>query len=178
MPVLFVHLSTMWCHKYCGVFTPRKNCNIKTRSHDYATVDEAVFSPCREEPSSDVTWRVANLLASSSIASPRLLPGNSYKHLDDARVGRGHVTASAVTSHVSTVTQQLKRFLRVRARVYRRDWSSFRRSSQWEIAVSSWLEIAVVLGSREPRKVRSEDEELTCDWKDWFMCNFWSVRLW
>jgi hypothetical protein len=32
-----------------------------------------------------------------------LLPGNSYKHMDDARVGKGHVTASAVT-------QQLKRF--------------------------------------------------------------------
>jgi hypothetical protein len=39
----------------------------------------------------------------SRIASPRLLPGNSYKHLDDARVGKGHVTASAVS-------QQLKRF--------------------------------------------------------------------
>jgi hypothetical protein len=35
--------------------------------------------------------------------------------------GKGHVTASAVTSRVSTVTQQLKRFPRVRSRVYRRD---------------------------------------------------------
>jgi hypothetical protein len=35
---------------YCGVFTPCKNCNIETRSRDYATVDEAVFSPCRAEP--------------------------------------------------------------------------------------------------------------------------------
>jgi hypothetical protein len=34
---------------YCGVFTPCKNCNIETRSRDYATVDEAVFSPCRAE---------------------------------------------------------------------------------------------------------------------------------
>jgi hypothetical protein len=34
---------------YCGVFTPCKNCNIETRSHDYATVDEALFSPCRAE---------------------------------------------------------------------------------------------------------------------------------
>jgi hypothetical protein len=41
--------------------------------------------------------------SSRRIASPRLLPGNSYKHLDDARVGKGHVTALAVT-------QQLKRF--------------------------------------------------------------------
>jgi hypothetical protein len=36
------------------------------------------------------------------VASPHLvLPGNSYKHLDDARVGKGHVTAQAVTSRVS-----------------------------------------------------------------------------
>jgi hypothetical protein len=47
--------------KYCGVFTPCKNCNIETRSHDYATVDEAVFSPCRAQPSRD----------ESRIASPR-----------------------------------------------------------------------------------------------------------
>jgi hypothetical protein len=73
---------------YCGVFTPCKNCNIKTRSHDYATIDEAVFSPCRDE---------------SRIASPRLLPGNNYKHLGHEKVGKGHVTSSAVT-------QQLKRF--------------------------------------------------------------------
>jgi hypothetical protein len=46
----------------------------------------------------------------SCIASPRLLPGNSYKHLDNARVGKGHVTASAVT-------QQLKHFSLVRSRV-------------------------------------------------------------
>jgi hypothetical protein len=91
---------------YCGVFVPCKNCNIETRSHDYATVDETVFSPS---------------LAESRIASHHLLPGNSYKHLYDARVGKGHVTASAVTSLFSTVTQQLERFLRVRSRFYRRD---------------------------------------------------------
>jgi hypothetical protein len=62
----------------CAVFVPCKNCNIETRSRDYATVDEAVFSPCRAEL-------------------------HSYKHLDTARVGKGHVTVSAVT-------QQLKRF--------------------------------------------------------------------
>jgi hypothetical protein len=27
----------------CGVFTPCKECNIETRSGNYATVDEAVF---------------------------------------------------------------------------------------------------------------------------------------
>jgi hypothetical protein len=67
---------------YCGVFTPSKNCNIETRSRDYATVDEAVFSPCRAAPH------------------------DSCKRLDGATVGRDHVTASAVTSHFSTMTQQ------------------------------------------------------------------------
>jgi hypothetical protein len=52
-----------------------------------------VFSPCRAEPSRH----------ESRIARPRLLPGNSYKHLDEARMRKGHVTASAVT-------QQLKSF--------------------------------------------------------------------
>jgi hypothetical protein len=78
--------------QYCGVFAPCKNCNIETRSHDYATVDETVFSPCGAEPSRD----------ESRTTSPRLLPGNSYKHLDDARMGKGHLTATAVTSHVSS----------------------------------------------------------------------------
>jgi hypothetical protein len=34
---------------YCGVFMTYKNCNIETRSRNYATVDEAVFSPCLAE---------------------------------------------------------------------------------------------------------------------------------
>jgi hypothetical protein len=55
-----------------------------------------VFSvPCRAEPNRAVN---ESLIASNRLAS--LLPGNSYKHLDDARVGKGHVTASAVTSRV------------------------------------------------------------------------------
>jgi hypothetical protein len=41
-------------------------------------------------------------LTSARLALPRFLPGNSYKHLDDARVEKGHVTASAVTSLVSS----------------------------------------------------------------------------
>jgi hypothetical protein len=84
--------------KYCGLFTPCKNCNIETRSRDYATVDEAVFSPCRAE-------------------------SRSYKDLDNARVGKGNLTASAVT-------QQLKRFPHVRSRIYT--------SSQEELSVSSY----------------------------------------
>jgi hypothetical protein len=44
----------------CGVFTQCKICNIETHSRDYATVDEAVFSPSRE--------RVAH-----RVASPRLV---------------------------------------------------------------------------------------------------------
>jgi hypothetical protein len=44
----------------------------------------------------------------SRIASPCLLPGISYKHLDDAKVGKCHVIVPAVMSRVSTVMQQLK----------------------------------------------------------------------
>jgi hypothetical protein len=78
---------------YCGVFKPYKNCNIETRSRDYPTVDKSVFSPCLAETS----------CSSHRLASPLLLPGNSYEHLDNARVGKAHVTAS-------TVMQQLKHF--------------------------------------------------------------------
>jgi hypothetical protein len=42
-----------------------------------------------------------------------LLPGNSYKTLDDSRVWKGHVTALAFTSRISTVTQQLKLLFRM-----------------------------------------------------------------
>jgi hypothetical protein len=44
------NIHTNGARKYCGVFTPCNNCNLETRSRDYATVDEAVFSPCRAEP--------------------------------------------------------------------------------------------------------------------------------
>jgi hypothetical protein len=85
----------------CDVFTPCKNCNLETRSRNYATLDEAVFSPCRAElcrvvPSRDPPRR----------ATPRMWLSDSCKHLDDARVGMGNVTASAMTSCVSTVMQQ------------------------------------------------------------------------
>jgi hypothetical protein len=70
--------------------------NLETRSRDYATVDEVVFSPCLVVP----------LPAPPHISSPHLLLSDSFKHLDDARVGVGHMTVSAVTSRVSTVTQQ------------------------------------------------------------------------
>jgi hypothetical protein len=42
-------------YTYCGVFTPCKDCNVITRSHDYATVEEAVFSLCQAELSSAVS---------------------------------------------------------------------------------------------------------------------------
>jgi hypothetical protein len=140
-------------HTYisCGVFTPCKNCNIETRSCDYATADKAMFSPCRAE---------------LRILLPHLLPGNSYKHLDDARVGMGQVTASAVTSCISTVTQQLKHFPRVRSRVYRRDWSSF--TSQFSTGDNrGWF----VVG--EELIVWIED--FKCEWKTFFVCNILSV---
>jgi hypothetical protein len=51
--------------------------------------------------------------------STPLLPGNSYKHLDDARVGKGYVTVPAVTSRVSNETA-MKAFSRMSdRRVYR-----------------------------------------------------------
>jgi hypothetical protein len=90
---LYLHLASILFHNILWRICAMQDLNIETRSHDYATVDEAVFSPSRA-----VTSR-----ASRRIASPCLLPGNSYKHLDDARVGKGHVNASAVT-------HQLKRF--------------------------------------------------------------------
>jgi hypothetical protein len=49
---------------YCGVFTPCKNCNIETISRNYATVDEAVFSPCRA-----VTSRASPCLVFSQAAA-------------------------------------------------------------------------------------------------------------
>jgi hypothetical protein len=85
----------------CGVFTPCKNCIIDTRSNVHALVGEAVFSPCRFVQNRALRCRYEVLPA-----SPRLLPGNSCKHFVDARVGRDHMTASAVRSRVSTVPQQ------------------------------------------------------------------------
>jgi hypothetical protein len=94
-----------WCqlnsrHQYCGVFTPCKNCNLETRSRDYATVDEEVFSPCRSVPRRALPCHAESRLnpPSPRIATPLSLPDNSYKHLDDAIVGMGHMIAcSAVT---------------------------------------------------------------------------------
>jgi hypothetical protein len=34
---------------YCGTFTPWKNCDLETRSLEYATINEAVFFPYRAE---------------------------------------------------------------------------------------------------------------------------------
>jgi hypothetical protein len=51
------------------------------------------------EPSRDELRIASQRVTSPCIASPRLLPGNSYKHLDD--------------TIASAVTQQLKRFSRM-----------------------------------------------------------------
>jgi hypothetical protein len=78
---------------YCGVFTPNKDCNFETRSRDYATVNEAVFSPVRAYPRRAAPRR----------ASPCLLLTDNCKRLDRAAARRGHVTSavSAVTSRNS-----------------------------------------------------------------------------
>jgi hypothetical protein len=58
-----------------------------------------------------------SLIASHRLTS--LLPGNSYKHLDEARVGQSHVTASEVTPRVSS-DLTIKAFSRMSdPRVYR-----------------------------------------------------------
>jgi hypothetical protein len=54
--------------QYCGVFTPCKNCNMETPSRDYATVDEAVFSPCRTEQSRAEPSRDESRIASHRLA--------------------------------------------------------------------------------------------------------------
>jgi hypothetical protein len=123
---------------YCGVFTPRRSCNLETRPRDYATVDEEVFSPCRAESRSAVPWRVA---------SPRLLPDNSYK--------------TWMTQDWEMVTWPRQQW-RHAFQQWRNNWStvgrrvsrvsdqgsSFTSSSRWEIAV--------VLGRRRRAVVSSE----------------------
>jgi hypothetical protein len=86
---------------YCGVFTPCKDCNIETRSRDYAIVDEAVFSPClavpsRAEPSRTEPKRER---VTHRIASPRCCQATAintwmtqqlkaFSHMSDPRVYR------------------------------------------------------------------------------------------
>jgi hypothetical protein len=64
------------------------------------------------------------------------------------------VTASAVTSRVSS-DATIKAFFRVSDQGFIRG-----RSSSYEPVLGKFSR---VIGSRQPRKVRSEDEELTCD---------------
>jgi hypothetical protein len=95
-------LNSLIC-LYCGVFTPCKNYNIETLPRLCNSRRSSVVSvPCRAELN----------LAEASWTEP-LSPDNSYKHLDNARVGKGHVTALATT-------QQLKAFSHMSdPRVYR-----------------------------------------------------------
>jgi hypothetical protein len=78
-----------------------RHANLETCSRCYATVNEAVFSPCRAELCRVVPSRASPRPASQRRASPRLLLSDSYKHLDDARVRMGHITSAC-----SAVTQQ------------------------------------------------------------------------
>jgi hypothetical protein len=100
-----------WRSWYCGVFMPCKNRNLITCSCNYATVDETVFSLYRAE------LRRVVPPPTPRIASSRSLPGNSYKHLGDARVGMGHMTESAVMSRVSIVLHNRSTFGRSVSRV-------------------------------------------------------------
>jgi hypothetical protein len=85
--------------------------NFETRSRDYATVNEAVFSLCRAE------------LCVPCRAAPRLLLSDNCKHLDRATVRRGHVTSafhSDVThpQRVTPATVQNAAFFRVSDREF------------------------------------------------------------
>jgi hypothetical protein len=60
------------------------------------------------------------------------------------------VTASAATSRVNS-DARIKAFSRMSDQEF------------IEVRSSSSQEFSRVIGSREPRKIRSEDEELTCD---------------
>jgi hypothetical protein len=142
----------------CGVFTPYKNCNIETLSRDYATVDEAVFSPCRAEQCRAEPSRAVNKLLITSHRLASLLPGNSYKYFYDARVGKGHVTASAVTSRVNS-DATIKAFSRMSdPRVFR--------SSQYQFSTvlqSSWTVLTVhCIRSLEPPVACSTISQKPC----------------
>jgi hypothetical protein len=71
---------------------------------NYATIDEAVFSPCRAE-----SRRVAprTLLRSAEINIFSLL-GANCKRLDCARVWRGHVTSALPQWHHATLEAPLE----------------------------------------------------------------------
>jgi hypothetical protein len=100
--------SAVYEDLYCGVFMPCKNCNINTRSHDYATVNEAVFSPSRTEPSRD----------ESRVASPSLIC---------CQATTINTWMTQEWGRVPWPRQQWRNnwsvFPQVRWRVYRRDWS-------------------------------------------------------
>jgi hypothetical protein len=65
---------------YCGVFTLCKNCNIETLQRLRNSRRSGVFSVLsRAEPNRAEPSRTEPSRDKSRIASPRLLPGNSYK---------------------------------------------------------------------------------------------------
>jgi hypothetical protein len=111
----------------------------------------------------------------SRIASPHFMPGNSYKHSDDARLRKGHVTASSVTSRVrqwlnnwSSVGRSV--FPHVRSRVYRRDWSSFTSHFSMGDCISSRWDTAAVSSSVASCE-QSSSEDFVCA----ICSNIWSV---
>jgi hypothetical protein len=80
---------------------PCKNYNLKTLSHDYATVDEAMLSLCRAELCRVMLNHTLPRSALPRIAMPCLLLSDSCKNLDRTTVRRVHVTSAC-----SAVTQQ------------------------------------------------------------------------
>jgi hypothetical protein len=93
--------SCIWGIDQQGVFETLKN--ILWRIYTIKELKHRNTLPRLRNSRRRGVFSVPSRVVTNRLASRRLLPGNSYTHLDDARVGRGHVTASAVT-------QQLKRF--------------------------------------------------------------------
>jgi hypothetical protein len=128
--------------KYCGVFTPCNKYNIETRSSDYATLDEVVFSPCRAETISSMPWRVAHRLASRRLVCCQATTIYSW-----------------MTQVFGGVTWQRQQW-RHPFQQWRNNWStvgrSVIRSSRRETAAgSSWVASCV----------QSSCEDLNCDVK-------------
>jgi hypothetical protein len=69
----------------------------------------------------------------------------------------------------------------VRFRVYKRDWRQFSsvrvRNREFTLVCSESYKWSEVKWSEVEEESLSLWEDLKCDWKTFFMCNIWSVRL-
>jgi hypothetical protein len=120
---------------YFGIFTPYKNCNIETCSHDYATVDEAVFSLCRAEQNrAEPSWgepsrtELSREQVPHCIASPRCQATaintwmtQKLKRFLACQI-QGFIGVRSSSSQVLTVADSRRRFV-----VKMKNWRVIRR---------------------------------------------------